>query len=296
MASFSRIGLDRLRQGLAKTRNAFRRILATEDNEELEELLLAADVGVKASRVLIDKAKGAGKDRQAVLEQEIVRLLNGAKGSAPLFNREQVEARPWVVMVVGVNGSGKTTTVGKLCYYYRQQGQKVLVAAADTYRDAAAEQLDIWAEKAGVEIVSSTKGQDAAAVAFDAVSKGLSRKQDFVFLDTAGRLHTRQDLMAEVEKIKRVCGKVKPGAPDEVWLVLDATVGQNGLRQAHVFHSQLGLTGIIVAKLDGTAKGGILIPIAMELGIPIRFIGTGEGLEDLERFDPNSYARALFED
>ncbi len=282
------LSLSRLKQRLAKTRDIFRRLLTAESDEELEELLLAADVGVNTAPNLVRKARFAGNNRQAVLKQEIIRLL--ASGSKPL----RQTTRPKVIMVVGVNGSGKTTTVGKLCYYYSRQGQKVVVAAADTYRDAASEQLGIWAVRAGVELVSSIRGQDAAAVAYDAISKGLSKKQDIVLVDTAGRLHTRQDLMAEVVKIKRVCGKVRTGAPDEIWLVLDATVGQNGLRQARAFHEQLGLTGIIVAKLDGTAKGGILIPIALELRLPIRFIGTGEGVKDIEPFDPEAYTNALF--
>jgi fused signal recognition particle receptor len=199
-------------------------------------------------------------------------------------------------MIVGVNGSGKTTTIGKLCRFFSERRQRVVVAAADTYRDAAAEQLGIWAARAGVEIVSSMQGQDAAAVAFDAIQKAVLKNIDVVLVDTAGRLHTRNDLMDEVVKIKRVCAKVKPGAPDEVWLVLDATVGQNGLRQAAAFNEQLGLTGLIVTKLDGTAKGGVLIPIVMELGVPVRFTGTGEGLDDIEPFDPEAYAKALFEE
>jgi fused signal recognition particle receptor len=199
-------------------------------------------------------------------------------------------------MVVGVNGSGKTTTVGKLCHFLSRQGTRVLVAAADTYRDAAAEQLKVWAARAGVEMVFSQQGQDAAAVAFDAIRRAGNAGFDMVLVDTAGRLHTRKDLMEEVVKIRRVCGKARPGAPDEVWLVLDATVGQNGLRQARAFHEQLGLTGIIVSKLDGTARGGVLIPIALELGVPIRYVGTGETLDDLAEFDPAEFTRALFEE
>jgi fused signal recognition particle receptor len=177
-----------------------------------------------------------------------------------------------------------------------EAGKRVVVAAADTYRDAAAEQLGIWAERAGVDVVASTQGQDAAAVAFDAISKAVQKGLDVVLVDTAGRLHTRKDLMDEVVKIRRVCGKLKPGAPDEVWLVVDATVGQNGLRQAQVFNEYLGLTGLIVTKLDGTARGGVLLPIVMELGVPIRFVGTGEKIDELEPFEPAEYARALFED
>jgi fused signal recognition particle receptor len=308
---FGRIaaGLKRLKDGLAKTRQVFARVLGAASTEELEEALLSADVGVRATELLVEKVKRAGDDRRQVLEQEIAAILKGeateeqgksqrpkAKGQNEL-GQSSIDNRqlPIVVMIVGVNGSGKTTTVGKLCRWFSDAGRKVVVAAADTYRDAAAEQVGVWAERAGVDIVMSRQGQDAAAVAFDAIQKATQRASDVVLLDTAGRLHTRQDLMEEVAKIQRVCAKVKPGAPDEVWLVLDATVGQNGLRQAQAFNEKLGLTGLVITKLDGTARGGVLIPIALELGVPIRFVGTGEGIEDLEEFDPTEFARALFE-
>ena len=292
MNPFGRIGagIARLKAGLGKTRQVFQRLLVATDNTELEELLLSADVGIRATGRLLDALGRAGGDRRKLLEEEIARLLTPATRTGP------PATKPQVVMIVGVNGSGKTTTVGKLCHYFAGAGQKVVVAAADTYRDAAAAQLGIWAERAGVEIVSSAQGQDAAAVAFDTIQKAIQRGLDVVLIDTAGRLHTRKDLMDEVVKIRRVCARVKAGAPDEVWLVLDATVGQNGLRQATVFNEQLGLTGLIVTKLDGTAKGGVLIPIVLELDVPIRFVGTGEALDDLEAFEPGSYARALFED
>jgi len=290
---FARIGsgFKKLAGGLAKTRQVFQRLLVAANTEELEEALLAADVGVKATEVLIEKVKHAAGDRREILETEIARLL-----SPPQSPPTSPPSPPLVVMIVGVNGSGKTTTVGKLCRFFSDQGQRVVVAAADTYRDAAAEQLGIWAKRAGVEIVSSVQGQDAAAVAFDTIQKAVQRSIDVVLVDTAGRLHTRKDLMDEAVKIKRVCAKVKAGAPDEVWLVLDATVGQNGLRQAAAFNEQLGLTGLVVTKLDGTAKGGVLIPIVMELSVPVRFTGTGEGLDDIEPFDPQAYAKALFEE
>ncbi len=293
MNPFARIGASfaKLAGGLTKTRQVFRRLLVAANSAELEEALLAADVGVKATDILVDRVKHASGDRREVLETEITRLLSP---NQQVTNPEPQP--PLVVMIVGVNGSGKTTTVGKLCRLFADQGQRVVVAAADTYRDAAAAQLGIWAERAGVDIVSSMQGQDAAAVAFDTIQKAMQKKIDVVLVDTAGRLHTRKDLMDEAVKIKRVCAKVKPGAPDEVWLVLDATVGQNGLRQAAAFNEQLGLSGLIVTKLDGTAKGGVLIPIVMELGVPVRFTGTGEGLDDIEPFDPQAYAKALFEE
>ncbi len=276
-------------QSLTKTRAFFRRWRGGGDVAELESALLAADVGVQATKVLIDAISGSKNPREE-LKRAVARIF--AVGNRPLAMPEP----PLVIMVVGVNGVGKTTTVGKLGYWFARQGKRVLVAAADTYRDAAAEQVRIWAERANVGLVFSQQGQDAAAVAFDTLQKSLQQKLDVVLIDTAGRLHTREDLMAEAVKIKRVCGKVKAGAPEEIWLVLDATVGQNGLRQARVFHAQLGLTGVIMAKLDGTAKGGVLIPVVQDLGLPIRFVGTGEGLEDLEPFSPEEYVRGLFED
>lgn len=279
-------------------------MLGAESLEEMEEALLAADVGVRATELLVEKVKRAGGDRREVLEREIAAILSGqTEKQRPVAGTPPEKAgspgavvSPMVVMLVGVNGSGKTTTVGKLCQWFAGNGQSVLVAAADTYRDAAAEQVRIWAERAGVDIVMSQQGQDAGAVVFDAVTRARQRGRDVVLVDTAGRLHTRQDLMNELLKIKRVCGRVKPGAPDEIWLVLDATVGQNGLRQAQVFNEQLGLTGLIITKLDGTARGGVLIPIALELGLPIRFVGTGEGIEDIAEFDAADFARALFGD
>lgn len=279
-------------------------MLGAESLEEMEEALLAADVGVRATELLVEKVKRAGGDRRGVLEREIAAILSGGSEKQRQGALVQLAkagdsgdvVSPMVVMLVGVNGSGKTTTVGKLCQWFAGNGQSVLVAAADTYRDAAAEQVRIWAERAGVDIVMSQQGQDAGAVVFDAVTRARQRGRDVVLVDTAGRLHTRQDLMNELLKIKRVCGRVKPGAPDEIWLVLDATVGQNGLRQAQVFNEQLGLTGLIITKLDGTARGGVLIPIALELGLPIRFVGTGEGIEDIAEFDAADFARALFGD
>ncbi|MEO0020534.1 MAG: signal recognition particle-docking protein FtsY [candidate division WOR-3 bacterium] len=282
-----------LREKLAKTRQIFSRLFSPSgpNIDDLEAALLSADVGVKATQLLLAAVRRAPNHPREALKEEIVTLLSSTVKAQPL----PLE-KPTVIMVVGVNGSGKTTTVGKLSHYYSQMGKRVVVAASDTYRDAAADQLGIWAERAGVEVIRSQKGQDAAAVAFDAVTRAVQQGFDIVLIDTAGRLHTRKDLMAEAEKIKRVCGKVKSGAPDEVWLVLDATVGQNGIRQAQIFNQELGLTGLIITKLDGTAKGGVLVPVIMDLGLPVRFIGTGEGIEDLEPFDPETYARALIED
>ncbi|MEN9979395.1 MAG: signal recognition particle-docking protein FtsY [candidate division WOR-3 bacterium] len=279
-----------LRETLARTRQLLSRLITakTLNLEELEAALISADVGARATAQLLDRLNRAEENPQAALEQEIIRLLSGTDRG----NRPSPET-PVVIMIVGVNGSGKTTTVGKLAHYYAARGRRVIIAAADTYRDAASEQVRIWAERAGVAIVHSQKGQDPGAVVFDTITRARQQQFDTVLVDTAGRLHTRQDLMAELEKIKRVCSKVKPGAPEEIWLVLDATVGQNGLRQAEIFHQRLGLTGIIITKLDGTARGGIIIPVVIELKLPVLFVGTGEGLNDLEQFNPQEYARAL---
>jgi fused signal recognition particle receptor len=307
--------LERLKAGLKRTRDLFLgRLRGTP--EELETALLSADVGVKATEYLMDRLRQKSGDPAVILQEEVRALLNpltahrspltAEAGKPPADGRlpsavsrdapRGAEGTPKVLMIVGVNGSGKTTTVGKLAALYKRQGRKVLVAASDTYRDAAAPQLQIWADRAKVDIVYSERGQDAAAVAFDAINRARAQGIELVLIDTAGRLHTRKDLMAEASKIKRVVAKVCPGAPDEIWLVLDATVGQNGIVQARSFDAELGLTGLIVTKLDGTAKGGVLIPIALELGLPIRYIGVGEGLDDLDEFSADEFARAMFSD
>jgi fused signal recognition particle receptor len=208
----------------------------------------------------------------------------------------EITARPHVVLVVGVNGTGKTTTVGKLAHFYRSSGRSVLICAADTFRAAAVEQLAVWAERAGTDLIRAQPGADPAAVTFDAVAAAKARGRDVVIIDTAGRLHTRANLMAELDKIRRIVGREVPGAPHEVLLVLDATVGQNGLVQAREFLAASGATGIVLTKLDGTAKGGVAIAIAHELRLPIRFVGLGESIEDLAPFDADAYVEALFTD
>ena len=276
---------ERIKNGLKKTREKLRQFLKSENIDDLESALLEADVGVKATTYLIEKIKGES-DKIEILKKEITLLLSHE-------TKTRVLEEPVIIMIVGVNGSGKTTTVGKLAYHLKKQGKDVLIAASDTYRDAAALQLKIWADRAQVEIVTSERGQDAAAIAFDAIKKAYAKELSAVLVDTAGRLHTRKDLMEEVKKIRRTIAKLKPEAPDEVWLVLDATVGQNGIVQAKIFHQELGLTGIIVTKLDGTAKGGVIIPITSELNLPIKYLGVGEGLEDLEEFSAEAFAAGL---
>lgn len=258
--------------------------------EALEELLIEADVGVRtAGRIVARVGAGGAGDLRERVRAEILGVLAGA--AAP-----DVEVpAPRVVLVVGVNGTGKTTTVGKLAHRCRRAGRTPLVCAADTFRAAAVEQLAVWAERASVDVVRATGGADPAAVVFDAVSAARARGRDAVFVDTAGRLHTRADLMGELGKIRRVAGRAAPGAPHEVLLVVDASVGQNGIVQARRFLETAGVTGIVLTKLDGTAKGGVAVAIAGELGVPIRYVGVGEGIDDLLPFSAADYVDALFE-
>jgi fused signal recognition particle receptor len=283
---------DRIKTGLKKTREKLQKFLQSEKVEDLEAALLGADIGVKATTYLMEKVKGAG-DKTEILKKEIANLLETTCGPP---QAAESSTKPEIIMIVGVNGSGKTSTVGKLAYQLKQKGKSVLIAASDTYRDAAASQLKVWANRAQVEIITSERGQDAAAVAYDAIKKAYAKELDIILVDTAGRLHTRKDLMEEAKKIKRTITKLKPTAPEEIWLVLDATVGQNGIVQANTFNQELGLTGIIVTKIDGTAKGGIIISIASELKLPIKYLGIGEGLEDLEEFSAQAFAEALIQD
>jgi fused signal recognition particle receptor len=261
--------------------------------EEIDELLVGADIGVKASAEIVEKVESSGvsitedvvKD---AIRDEIVEILSSAPAST--VDRK---TKPHVIMVVGVNGTGKTTTIAKLAYRCKQEGSDVLLAAADTFRAAAIDQLEIWADRVGVDIVKHKLGADAASVAYDACAAGQARGVDIVIIDTAGRLQTKKNLMAEVSKIGRVTAKLIDGAPHEVLLVLDATTGQNAISQARAFSETCGVTGIVIAKLDGTAKGGIVVSIAKEFKIPIEYIGTGESLEDLEPFDADLFTAAL---
>jgi fused signal recognition particle receptor len=294
----------RLKTRLTKTRQAFskgfdrifagKRTLRDDDLEQLEELLITADIGVQTTMELI-KHLAALKlsDPQQVknaLKDQVLSILLQSHPTAP---PAATTAKPHVVMVVGVNGVGKTTTIGKLAAVSVKHGQKVLIAASDTFRAAANEQLTIWAERAGAEIVKHQELADPAAVAFDAVAAAMNRGADIVYIDTAGRLHTKVNLMEELKKIKRSVAKRLPGAPHEIWLVLDATTGQNALSQAKLFHDALDVTGIILTKLDGTAKGGIVIRICSEMNLPLKYIGIGEKIEDLQLFDPESFVDAL---
>jgi fused signal recognition particle receptor len=260
--------------------------------EALEEVLISADVGVGATQKIVE-AVGArarrGESLRALVKDEITRILDGAA------RPQTVAPPPRVVMIVGVNGTGKTTTVGKLARALKAEGKDPLVCAADTFRAAAVEQLEIWAQRAGVDMIRARTGSDPAAVVFDALQAGRARGRDPILIDTAGRLHTRANLMGELEKIRRIAAREIPGAPHETLLVLDATVGQNGVTQAREFTSAAGVTGIVLTKLDGTAKGGVAVAIAHDLKLPIRWVGTGESIEDLVPFSTTEYVDALFE-
>lgn len=260
--------------------------------EALEELLLGADVGLPATARLLDGVRvqhRRGESLRALLTAELREIF--ADAETPL---RRPATGPRVVLIVGVNGTGKTTTVGKLANRLRLDGEKTLVCAADTFRAAAVDQLQVWATRAGVDLVRAPEGSDPAAVVFDALAAGKARGVGTVLIDTAGRLHTRVNLMAELDKIRRITEREVPGAPHEVLLVLDATVGQNGLVQAREFAATAGVTGVVLTKLDGTAKGGIAIAIAHELKLPIRFVGVGEGIDDLLPFSADTYVDALF--
>jgi fused signal recognition particle receptor len=261
--------------------------------EALEEALISADVGVAATERIVESIrsrKTRGESLRELVRAEILSILHGSDKTAPDGHN------PHVVMVVGVNGTGKTTTVGKLARLTKDSGRTPLICAADTFRAAAVEQLEVWANRAGVDFIRARTGADPAAVVFDAIAAGKARKRDVVIVDTAGRLHTRVNLMSELDKIRRIAAREVEGAPHEVLLVLDATVGQNGLAQAREFMSVAGVNGIILTKLDGTAKGGIAVAIANDLKLPIRYVGTGEGIDDLIPFSPEEYVDALFEE
>ena len=287
---------SRLRDSLSKSRRALtEQIQAAAFDpaddlawERLEEALIQADVGVRATAELVRRLEARGElgELGTALAEEAAALL-GEPGVL------HVQERPSVVLVVGVNGTGKTTTIGKLASKLAQHGHTVVVAAADTFRAAAEEQLEIWAERAGADFVGSARGSDPAAVAYDAIQAAQARGRDVVIVDTAGRLHTQTNLMEELAKVRRVIAGKLDGAPHETLLVVDATTGQNGVQQARLFGEAVGVTGVALTKLDGSAKGGVAIPIAYELGLPVKLMGVGEQLDDLRPFDPQDFARAL---
>jgi len=286
-------GLDRLDEmvGLGGAPDARSRDIDVETADALEELLLMADVGVAASGEIVAavrKRQRRGESLRDLVKEEMLRLLEGASSAPPMTGK------PHVMLIVGVNGVGKTTTIGKLANQLRQEGRTPLICAADTFRAAAVDQLQIWADRAGVDMVRAKEGSDPAAVVFDAMTAAKARQRDVVLVDTAGRLHTRTNLMNELDKIRRIASREVSGAPHEVLLILDATVGQNGIAQAREFTNVAGVTGIVLTKLDGTAKGGVAVAIAHDLKLPMRYIGVGEGVDDLLPFTPREYVDAIF--
>ena len=301
--------LDRLKQSVQKTRTEIaarveqlltgNRPVDAELLQQLEAALLSADVGVRTTKEILaalrEQVNLHKLDDAAALKQELKRQILKILEAPAAPPVGPPAAAPRVIFVVGVNGTGKTTTIGKLANRLKAEGARIVLCAADTFRAAAIEQLEVWARRADVDLIKQKSGADPAAVVFDALSAACSRGADVVIVDTAGRLHTKSNLMAELEKMKRTAAKVVPGAPHDVLLVLDATTGQNGLNQAREFFSHAGVTGIVLTKLDGTAKGGIVVAIARELNLPIRFVGTGEKVADLVPFDAQTYVNSLFD-
>jgi fused signal recognition particle receptor len=299
---------QRLKSGLTKSRENWSQKIGSifqnrdwdeESLEVMEESLIAADVGVKATAKLMDllrtESPGGAEDlAQAMssrLQQAMVQMLEpSTRPAAPAPS-----LRPWVILFLGVNGVGKTTTVGKLAAQYVSAGKKVLLVAADTFRAAGIEQLEAWGQRAGVDVVKHRPGADPSAVVYDGIQAAKSRGIDILLIDTAGRLHTKVHLIEELKKLRRVIAREQPAAPHEILLVLDATTGQNGLQQARVFKEATDISGIVLTKLDGTAKGGVIVSIQEELGVPVRYIGVGEEVEDLQPFDPSRFVQALFE-
>jgi fused signal recognition particle receptor len=299
----------RLRQRLSKTRNGLagrldhlvlgKREINEKLLEELEEILFTSDLGVTTTQQLIDLVqKGVQRrelDNPDKLKKVLKEHIHSFLDVQEMEHKNPGPGEPLVIMVIGVNGVGKTTTIGKAAHHFKEEGKKVMLVAADTFRAAAVEQLVIWGERADAEVIRQKEGVDPSAVVFDAISAALSRQIDVVLIDTAGRLHTKSNLMDELEKIQRVAGRKLSGAPHQVWLVLDATTGQNAMAQAEIFHKTIGVTDIILTKLDGTAKGGVVIGISHQMRLPIRYIGIGERIEDLCAFDASDFVDAIFD-
>ena len=299
---------DKLKQGLAKTRNSvseqvnnvFSVFVKVDEElfENLEEALIMADLGMETSVELIDELRDRVKKKHItdgnLVKEELYSVITDA--ICEIDSEMKLDTTPSVILVIGVNGVGKTTSIGKMASYYKSQGKKVMLAAADTFRAAAIDQLDIWATRSGCDIIKHNEGSDPAAVVFDACNAAKARGADILICDTAGRLHNKKNLMAELEKINRVIDREMPGASRENLLVLDATTGQNAVSQAKLFSEVSELTGIVLTKLDGTAKGGIVVSIAKEQSLPVKFVGVGEGIEDLQIFRPHDFAKALFEE
>ncbi|MGE5324168.1 MAG: signal recognition particle-docking protein FtsY [Actinomycetota bacterium] len=300
--------LDKMKQAVTRTREnlsdridealAFTKEIDRNTLDELEAILITADLGTKTTEEILSRLREMADRRQikdanelkGLIKEQIEEILN----STPPKAGKPLKGEPEVIMVVGVNGTGKTTTIGKLAHALRTEGKTVLLCAADTFRAAAIEQLEIWGSRTGTEVIKTKPGGDPSAVLFDALNAVKARHTDSVIVDTAGRLHTKTSLMAELEKMKRTAQRIIPGAPHEVLLVMDATTGQNGLQQARLFTESAGVTGIVLTKLDGTAKGGVVVAISRELGLPVRYVGVGEKAGDLLPFSPKNFAESLF--
>jgi len=299
---------EQLKTGLSKTRSSLLErlkeafslgsTLNDEFIERIEEILIGSDVGFETTSLIIDELHAHFKKGNNVVYSEFLevlrnKLIHNLSDTALLKSENNINEKPYVILMVGVNGTGKTTTIGKLAYKYKQEGKTVLLAAADTFRAAAVEQLDIWRKRVGTDIVRTKQGADPASVAYDSLQAAISRNIDVLIIDTAGRLHTKTNLMEELKKIKRILKKIKPSAPEKTLLVLDANTGQNSLTQAKEFNEAVGVDGIVITKLDGTAKGGIIIPIINELKIPVEYVGLGEKITDLEIFKLETFINAL---
>jgi len=313
MGFFDSLNFERLKKGLSKTReNLFgkiHRIVTGKGKideslfENIEEILIEGDVGVSTTSQIIENLKKYVRSEkiedpsavEEILREEVKRIFDESNQNEKNKLNKTTNGLPYTILIVGVNGVGKTTTIGKLAYNFRNSGKSVIIAASDTFRAAANEQLEIWAQRAGVEIITQLHGADPAAVAYDALNSAKSRGIEVLIIDTAGRLHTKVNLMEELKKIKRVLQKINPNLPDEVYLVIDASTGQNAMQQLRQFNEAIGVTGIIITKLDGTAKGGVVLSLVKETGIPVKYIGIGEKITDLEPFDKVSFARALCE-
>jgi fused signal recognition particle receptor len=312
MNLFDNINFSKLKNGLSKTRSKIvntisetvtrKAVLDDKTLDEIEEILITSDIGFETTEKIIESSRERlhkEKDRSKInilesVKKELIEVLKTEKKTG--MNGEEISKhKPYVILVVGINGAGKTTTIGKLAYNFKKAGLKVIVAAADTFRAAANEQLDIWAERAGVEILHKGNGADPSSVAFDTIKKAVKEKFDIVLIDTAGRLHNKAHLMEELNKIKRVSGKIIEYAPNETLLVLDGTTGQNALVQAEQFSKVTDISGLVITKLDGTAKGGVVFQICSNQQIPVKYIGVGEGIDDLQTFDPELFVAALFE-
>ncbi len=300
--------LDRMKEAVTRTREnlaerieeavSFSKEIDRNTLDDLEATLIGADLGTTTTHEVLEKLREKADRKQIkdvdelkrLLKEELLAILTAAN-SRPV---QKVDGTPEVILVVGVNGTGKTTTIGKLAQVFRSQGKNVLLCAADTFRAAAIEQLEVWGQRTGTEVIKTKAGGDPAAVLFDALQAASARKTDYVVVDTAGRLHTKSNLMLELEKMRRTAQRIIPGAPHEILLVMDATTGQNGLQQAKLFTEAAGVTGIVLTKLDGTAKGGVVVAISREMGLPVRYVGVGEKAGDLLPFDPKEFVDSLF--